>query len=155
MTPRWITWSARSVPRSLLDARLTAQDATRADVLAGLRDLVPAARITLHGHPDPWATGPSPAVTATASAQVDAVLVPAWVDAPATRDAIAAARGQAPDQGSVGAYVTALPPADPATIDDHVAALIAAGADELHLYHLGLVNRERLAVLGRLASLQR
>ncbi len=139
----------------LLDARLAAQDATRADVLAGLRDLVPAARITLHGHPDPWATGPSPAVTATASAQVDAVLVPAWIDAPATRDAIAAARRQAPDRGSVGAYVTALPPADPATIDDHVAALIAAGADELHLYHLGLVNRERLAVLGRLASLQR
>src|SRR6478609_3892167 len=139
----------------LLETRLAAQATTRADVLAGLRDLHPAGRITLHGHPDPWATGPSPAVTAAASAQVDAVLVPAWIDAPATREAIAAARELAPDPVSVGAYVTALPPADPETIDEHVGALIAAGADELHLYHLGLVNRERLAVLGRLASLKR
>ena len=81
--------------------------------------------------------------------------MPAWIDAPATREAIAAARELAPDPVSVGAYVTVLPPADPDTIDEHVGALIAAGADELHLYHLGLVNRERLAVLGRLASLER
>jgi len=32
-------------------------------VFQALADVAPGARITLHGQPDPWATGPSPAVT--------------------------------------------------------------------------------------------
>jgi len=139
----------------LLDTRLAAQDQARSAVLAALREVAPTARITLHGQPDPWATGPSPAVTATAAAGVATVLVPAWIDAPASRAAVRDARALAPGTVAIGAYVTVLPPADLATIDKHVASLCAAGADELHLYHLGLANAERLDVLTRLAQLGR
>lgn len=90
-------------------------------------------------------------MTAGALADVDAVLVPAWIDSQATRDAIGSARRLAPTGVGVGAYVTVLPPADPTTVADHAAALVAAGADELHLYHLGLANQSQLDVLGRIA----
>jgi len=105
----------------------------------------------VHGQADPWATGPSPAVTARAAGEVDAVLVPAWSAAPATYEAIAAARRLAPDLVSVAAYVTVLPPIDPGSIGGHTDALLAAGADELHLYHLGLATPARLELLGELA----
>jgi hypothetical protein len=127
------------------------QDLARAQVLAGLRDVTPPTRLTIHGQPDPWATGPSPALTAGALADVDAVLIPAWNDDEATRDAIGAARRLAPAEVAVGAYVTVLPPADPRTVAEHAAALVAAGANELHLYHLGLANQSQLDLLGRIA----
>ena len=47
----------------LLAVRLSQQDAGRRQVLSALREVAPQARVTLHGQPDPWATGPSPAVT--------------------------------------------------------------------------------------------
>ena len=134
----------------LLATRFGNQDLARGEVLAGLREAAPAVRLTMHGQADPWATGPSPAITAGALADVDAVLVPAWNDNQETRSAISAARQLAPADVSVGAYVTVLPPADPRTVTDHAAALVAAGANELHLYHLGLANQSQLDVLGRI-----
>jgi hypothetical protein len=134
----------------LLATRHAGQDVARGRVLAALREVAPAARVTLHGQADPWATGPSPAVTAQAAGQVDAILVPAWNAGPATCEAIAAARALAPPSVSVAAYVTVLPPADPGTVGAHTDALLAAGADELHLYHLGLATQARLDVLGEL-----
>jgi len=89
-------------------------------------------------------------VTAQAAGQVDAILVPAWNAGPPTNGAIAAARALAPPSVSVAAYVTVLPPADPGTVGAHTDALLAAGADELHLYHLGLATQTRLDVLGEL-----
>ena len=135
----------------LLATRLASQDVARGRVLAAVREVAPTARVTLHGQADPWATGPSPAVTAAAASEVDAVLVPAWNAGPVTYQAIAAARTLAPQTVSVAAYVTVLPPADPGTVGAHVDALIAAGADELHLYHLGLATQARLETLGELA----
>jgi hypothetical protein len=135
----------------LLATRVASQDTARAQVLSTLREVVPAARVTLHGQADPWATGPSPAVTTQAAGEVDAVLVPAWSTAPATYEAIAAARRLAPESVSVAAYVTVLPPIDPDAVGGHADALIAAGADELHLYHLGLATPARLELLGELA----
>jgi hypothetical protein len=44
-----------------------------------------------------------------------------------------------------------LPPVDLAAVPAHAAAVLAAGADELHLYHLGLATRRQLAVLGEVA----
>ena len=69
-----------------------------------------------------------------------------------TYQAIAATRDLAPKSTAVGAYVTALPPADLTKIPAHVAALIHAGADELHLYHLGLANRGQLEALGAVVN---
>jgi hypothetical protein len=135
----------------LLTTRLASQDIARDQVLQTLREVAPGARVTVHGQADQWATGPSPALTARAAGQVDAVLVPAWNPGAATYEAITAARALAPDSASVAAYVTVLPPADPGTVGAHTDALIAAGADELHLYHLGLATQARLEVLGDLA----
>ena len=86
---------------------------------------------------------------------MDAVLVPAWPATPATYAAITAARRLAPAEVAVGAYVTVLPPADLGTVQEHARAVLAAGADELHLYHLGLANRVQLDMLGELATLGR
>jgi hypothetical protein len=135
----------------LLATRLAGQDVARGRVLGALAEVAPAARVTLHGQADRWATGPSPAVTAQAAGAVDAILVPAWSAGPATYEAIAAARALAPDRVSVAAYVSVLPPTDPNTVGAHTDALVAAGADELHLYHLGLATQQRLEVLGELA----
>ena len=136
----------------LLATRIAGQDVARDQVLRALREVAPAARVTMHGQPDQWATGPSPALTAQAAGQVDAVLVPAWSPGPATNRAIAGARSLAPEAVSVAAYVSVLPPIDPGTVGAHTDALIEAGADELHLYHLGLATQARLEVLGELAT---
>ena len=146
---------------ALLAARHASQSAVRRMVFQALADVAPGARITLHGQPDPWATGPSPAVTdavfgaefEVGAGRVGAVLVPAWPATPATYSSIGDARRLAPRTVSVGAYVTVLPPADPGTVLAHARTVLAAGADELHLYHLGLANRSQLDRLGELARL--
>jgi hypothetical protein len=127
---------ARGVPGEvpfageLLACRQAATDELRAAVLAGLR-----APVTLHAHPDPWATGAAPGLTPTAAKDVAALLVPAWPTDPATADLVVrAARTGAP----VDAYVTVLPPAEPTALPDHWRRLRAAGATGASLYHLGL-----------------
>jgi hypothetical protein len=143
----------------LLATRYASQNALRAWVFDALAEVAPGVRITLHGQPDPWATGPSPAVSngavsAAASGGIDALLVPAWPAGPATYASVTAARRLVPQGVAVGAYVTVLPPADLRTVLDHAKAVVAAGADELHLYHLGLANRAQLEVLGEIAHLR-
>lgn len=119
----------------LLVTRHEATDALRAAVLPGL-----AAPVTLHAHPDPWATGASPGLTATAAADVAALAVPAWPTDPSTADLVVhAARAGRP----VDAYVTVLPPADPTALSDHWRRLRAAGATGASVYHLGLAPRWR------------
>jgi hypothetical protein len=136
----------------LLATRLAHQDSTRRRVLAALRGTAPHTRLTLHGQADPWATGPSPAVTATAAGDVDAILVPAWGINETSSDAIAAARRMAPSSVSIAAYVSVLPPTELSAVPAHVAALVRSGADELHLYHLGLATRRQLDMLGTVAG---
>ncbi|MFJ5090604.1 hypothetical protein [Streptomyces sp. NPDC088674] len=130
---------------ALLAVRHEATDALRAGVLAAVRAEAPAAPVTLHAHPDPWATGPSPGLTPRAAADVDALLVPVWPVGAASEKAVQAAT----DSGTpVQAYVTALPPARPDDVPAHARRLRAAGASGLGLYHLGLAPAARLEVLG-------
>ncbi|MGN9809454.1 hypothetical protein ACTMSW_08855 [Micromonospora sp. BQ11] len=123
------------VANLLLATRHAATDALRAQVLAGLREVLPEAPVTLHAHPDPWTTGPSPGLTPSAAADVDALLVPAWPTVPATAETVARA---ASIGRPVDAYVTVLPPAAPDAIADHVRRLRDAGVTRFSLYHLGL-----------------
>ncbi|MGC9669550.1 hypothetical protein ACNTMW_23735 [Planosporangium sp. 12N6] len=132
----------------LLAARHAATDALRARVLAEVRERAPGVTVTLHAHPDPWATGASPGLTPTAAADVDAVLVPCWPVTPDSADLVARA---AATGTPVDAYVTALPPADPDALPAHLDRLRAAGATRLSLYHLGLAPRWRQADLRRMA----
>ncbi|MDV8024674.1 hypothetical protein [Rhodococcus sp. IEGM 1330] len=127
-------------------------DHLRAEVLAAVRAEAPSARVTLHGHPDPWKTGPSPALTAAAPADVDAVLVSAWPATAETVSVVEATRAAVGDGVDVGAYVSVLPPKKLDEVAAHVAATVDAGANELHLYHLGLVNRPQLDALGSIVT---
>jgi hypothetical protein len=133
----------------ILTARHAAADALRAQVLEEVREQAPGAPVTLHGNPDPWATGASPGLTPAAPGDVDAVLVPCWPVAEATTDLVTrtAATG-----ATVDAYVTALPPAGPEALPAHLARLRAAGASRLSLYHLGLAPRWRQPHLRRLTE---
>lgn len=132
------------VAEVVLATRQANTDTLRREVLSGL-DLP----ITLHGHPDPWTTGASPGLTPAASGEVAGVLLPCWPTVPATADLVTATRKLG---ARIGAYLTVLPPADPAELDAHTARLVTAGADELHLYHLGLAGAPGQAALRRIVS---
>jgi hypothetical protein len=113
---------------ALLAVRHRHTDLLRAQVLDGI-----SLPVTLHAHPDPWATGPSPGLTRSAASDVDALLVPCWPLGSEDLVRQAASHGR-----PIDAYVTVLHPMDPAALAPHVRALRAAGADRFSLYHLGL-----------------
>jgi hypothetical protein len=129
----------------LLDIRHRHTDLLRRQVLAGL----PRVPVTLHAQPDPWATGPSPGLTATAEDDVDALLVPCW---PVTEASAENVRQAATTGLPVDAYVTLLPPAQPADLPAHVRRLREAGASRLSLYHLGLAPLWRQELFAQLAE---
>lgn len=137
---------------AVLAVRHADADTLRGEVLAAVRAEIPDARVTLHGHPDPWKTGPSPALTSTAAAEVDAVLVSAWPGTAETVSVVEKTRALVGEDVAVGAYVSVLPPKKLDEVGAHVEATVAAGASELHLYHLGLVNRPQLDALGSIVG---
>ena len=137
---------------AVLEVRHADADELRRQVLASVRAEVPDARVTLHGHPDPWKTGPSPAVTASASSEIDAVLVSARPGTADTVSIVEDTRDLVAEDTAVGAYVSVLPPKNLDEVGSHVAATVAAGANELHLYHLGLVNRLQFDALGSIVA---
>jgi hypothetical protein len=115
-------------------------DLLRAQVLAALPD-VP---VTLHAHPDPWATGASAGLTPTAAEQVAALLVPAWP----THSSTAVEVGRAVATGrSTEAYVTVLSPSTEDSLRAHVRRLADAGAAGLAVYHLGLAAPWRQSLI--------
>ena len=154
LDPPWVVSTLRDAVRTevsvpfadaLLATRHASTDLLRVAVLSSID--VP---VTLHAHPDPWATGASPGLTPTAAASVSALVVPAWPTSPETADLIAqAARAGRP----VDAYVTVLPPAEPAGLREHARRLRTAGATGVSLYHLGLAPRWRQPLLRELARL--
>jgi hypothetical protein len=125
--------------------RHEAADLLRAQVLDGIE-----APVTLHAHADPWATGASPGLTASAAKSVDALLVPAWSTDSATSAEVARAAAAGTP---VDAYVTVLPPVRPDEVLPHVQRLVAAGASRISLYHLGLAPRGRQEVFRKVVEL--
>jgi hypothetical protein len=140
------------VSRLVLDTRIAAATRLRRDVAAAIRSVQPSASITMHAGVDRWATGPAPFIGAGEVTDIDAVLVGAWDVGPSAAVAMRQARAQFAPAVGVGAYVTALSRLEPAALVDHAAAMLQAGADLLHLYHLGLANRRQLDAIGRVAS---
>lgn len=125
----------------LLGTRQAATDELRAGVLAALGGS--GARVVLHAAIDPWVTGALPGLTPAAAGEVDAVVLPCWQAGPATLDTVASARERLPGSVKVGAYVTAVAANPAPDIAGYVKELAGAGADELHLYHLGLAGPAR------------
>jgi hypothetical protein len=50
-------------------------------------------------------------------------------------------------RASLGAYVSAMPPAHPASLAAEWSALVEQGVDELCVYHFGLLSAERSAAV--------
>ncbi|ANY08338.1 hypothetical protein [Pseudonocardia sp. HH130630-07] len=127
----------------VLAARHRATDVLRARVL----DALPGGlRTALHAASDPWATGALPGVTERTGPDVGTVVVPAWQPETSV-EAVRAARTLLPSGTVIGAYLTTVAPAAEPGVASRVAALHDAGADELHLYHLGLAGPARWAQL--------
>lgn len=131
--------SGVTVPE-VLEVRHAATDALRSEVLSAVP---PGVTVTLHGHPDPWETGSSPGLTASARRDVDSILVPVWATGSSHLvDAVAEA----------DAYVNVLPPVDPDEVVDHARRLVKSGAKRLSFYHLGLAGADRQTLFSRIVS---
>lgn len=133
---------------TLLDSRHAAADELRHRVIAAVRDAAPGvAEIALHAQPDPWATGASPGLTPTTADDVDLVVSFCWPTTDASvetgRRLVEAVAGKA----AAAAYVTVLPPTTGDAFGGHVRALVDAGIDQIHLYHLGLAGADRQHLL--------
>ncbi|HEX3780976.1 MAG TPA: hypothetical protein VHX38_15035 [Pseudonocardiaceae bacterium] len=129
---------------TILRARQQHTDALRAAVLA---EVGTAGRVVLHASADPWATGALPGLTPVSLDDVDAVVLPCWQVGPPALDAVRATSAGVPSTVDVGGYVTAVAAQPVADIAGYVRDLHAAGAGELHLYHLGLAGPGRLPYL--------
>lgn len=132
---------AERVHDVVLPTRQAHTDALRSEVLTALRAVRPDAPIRLHASPDPWATGPSPGLTPTAAADVDALLVPAWPLDAAPLIAAASTAGK-----PVDAYVSILSDVEGPELVRHARTLVEAGASGLSLYHLGLAPAWRQSI---------
>jgi hypothetical protein len=123
------------------------------EVVAAARDAAPGKPVYLHVHPDPRATGANPGCEPGALAEAAGIVLSCWdpVTAPALVTRAAAA---APPGTAVAASLLAVAGlgGDPATLPDQAAAVRAAGATELRLYHAGLAAAADLAAIGRLCS---
>jgi hypothetical protein len=104
-------------------------------------------RLAAHASADPWATGPAAAVTG-AKDRIDVYLAGTWGTADEGVALLQGLRDAVGPGPALGAYVTfvaaAAPDAD--RLAETWRALLAGGADELHLYHAGLASAARLDV---------
>ncbi|TDP97832.1 hypothetical protein [Labedaea rhizosphaerae] len=130
-----------ALTEELLATRHRATDTLRKAVLS----VVPqGVRTVLHGSVDPWVTGALPGFTPSAASDVDAVVLPGWAVGQASVDTVATARATLGDT-TIGSYITAVAANPVPDIAGYVGDLAGAGADELHLYHLGLAGPARWA----------
>ena len=158
MTAAFASGAAAFLP--LLEVRWDATAMLLDECLAAIEATGSRPRLSLHATPDPWATGPFVPVEALRRSRLWGhrgdltAVVPCWgepSEGAVTVEAMLAAGLR------VGAYVLALPPktADGGRLASEWQVLCAAGARELHVYHLGLASSRRLsAVAGGLMSLR-
>lgn len=132
------------ISAALLRTRQQHTDALRAAVLA---EVGSAGRVILHASADPWATGALPGLTPFTAGDIDAIVLPGWQVGLGSLDAVRQTRASVPESVDVGSYVTAVAPMPVTDIQGYVRDLHAAGAGELHLYHLGLAGPARLPYL--------
>ena len=122
-------------------------------MVAAARDAAPGKPVYLHAHPDPRAMGANPGCEPAALAGVAGIVLSCWD--PATAPALVArAAATVPDGTGIAASLLAVAGlgGDPATLSAQAAAVRAAGATELRLYHAGLASAADLAAIGRLCT---
>ena len=137
----------------LLDVRAAVAARFQREVIAAARDAAPGKPVYLHVHPDPRATGANPGAAPAALAGAAGVVLPCWD--PATAPAlVAGAADTAPPGTAIAASLLAVAGlgGEPGTLPAQAAAVRAAGATELRLYHAGLAAAPDLAAIGHLCS---
>ncbi len=137
------------IAERLRDVRTGIAAELRSLLVKEIRSLAPEAAISVHGNADPWAAGPFATVAPVINEDIDTVVVTCWPGPEASIPGIEAARALAgPDRG-LAAYVLALPPrpADAGALRAEFDRYLAAGVDELHVYHAGLASPARFAAI--------
>jgi len=132
----------------LLGVRAALATRFQREVIAAARDATPGKPIYLHVHPDPRATGANPGYEPAALAGVTGIVLSCW-DPGVAPALVSRAAATAPDGTAVAASLLAVSGlgGDPATLPAQAAAVRAAGATELRLYHAGLASAADLAAI--------
>ncbi|MFB9902603.1 hypothetical protein [Allokutzneria oryzae] len=133
----------------LSEARTAVAADLRSLLVNEIRALAPSIAISLHGNADPWATGPFATVAPEIREDIDTLVVSCWPGPEVSVPGIQAMRELAGQDRGVAGYVLALPPrpADAAALRAEFERYLAAGVDELHVYHAGLASPARLAAI--------
>jgi hypothetical protein len=137
----------------LLSVRAALAARFQREVVAAARDAAPGKPVYLYVHPDPWATGANPGCEPAALACAAGIVLSCWD--PATAPALVTRAAATAPQGTVIAaslLAVAGLGGDPAALPAQAAAVRAAGATELRLYHAGLASLPDLTAVGRLRS---
>jgi hypothetical protein len=123
------------------------------EVVAAAREAAPGKPVYLHVHPDRRATGANPGYEPGALAGAAGIVLSCWD--PETGPALVARTAATAGEGTgIAASLLAVAGlgGDPATLPAQAAAVRAAGATELRLYHAGLASAADLAAIGHLCS---
>lgn len=156
---RGLAEHAQSLEEAVGDETARAVRAARAEVAAHLqRDVLDGIAathagtdVTIHGSTTPGATGSFVEVGAEVATRVSSVVANAWDTASALGEITALAR--VTGEGThLGTYLRL----DRGWVDSEIAARVAqyraAGVDEWHLYHLGLLSAAGLATVRRVVE---
>jgi hypothetical protein len=137
--------------RVLLGVRAAIAARFQREVIAAAR--APGKPVYLHAHPDPRAMGANPGYEPAALAGATGIVLSGW-DPRAAPGLVSRAAETAPPGTVIAASLLAVAGlgGDPATLPAQAAAVRAAGATELRLYHAGLAAAADLAAIGSLCS---
>ncbi len=137
----------------LLGVRAVVATRFQREVIAAARDAGPGKPVYLHVHPDPRATGANPGCEPAALAGATGIVLSCWHPASAPT-LVTRAAATVPHSTAIAASLLAVSGlgGDPGTLPAQAAAVRAAGATELRLYHAGLASPPDLAAIGRLCS---
>lgn len=133
----------------------------RTRLLFRARELAPGLRVALHASADPLASGPFSTVAGGIGGPVDALVGTCWQPGPEGADNLRALAAVAEQDTAIGGYLLADGTwgsgAEPGGIDtaSRVGQYVAAGMDELHLYHLGLTGRQGLRLMADILAAAR
>jgi hypothetical protein len=126
------------------------------NVITAVRAAAPGKPIYLHVHPDPRATGANPGCDPAmllGPGGADGAVLACWDQATAP-GLVARTAKMAPPGATIAASLLAVTGmgGDPATLPAQAAAVAAAGATELRLYHAGLASPADLAAIRTLCQ---
>jgi hypothetical protein len=138
------------VAAQLAQFRAGLSSTLRHELVQSARSVRPDATVTVHASVSPWATGSFSALGDSSDvAELKAVVANCW-NATTAEQELEGMGKLLGDQSTLGAFVRA----DRVTgsPEEFVERFRRLGMSELHLYHLGLFNRESLEVARELVS---